>query len=271
MVWKHRATRRLPFFTLVLVLAPGCQSLGQQQFAARGGITGAQQADLKIVMGHSLEKGGDLDRAIACYTEAAQKDPTRFDACLRLALLHERQGRLADSRQWYGKALTLQPNNPDVYCNLGYSYYLHGDCVQASQALRHAIQLKADHARAHNNLGLVLARMGQSEEALAEFAKAGCSNIDAHVNLAYCFMVDGNAASARQHYEIALQLDPNSASAKRGLQDLDVMVAHLHTPAGTAAPVIPAGATAPVIQAGATAPVNESPYFASAPPTMEAK
>jgi Tfp pilus assembly protein PilF len=237
MVSRPRATNRLAPFALALILSAGCQGLGPRQaalgtdlpLASAAALTGAQQADVKIALGRSLEKSGDLDRAIACYTDAAEKDPTRFDACLRLALLHERQGRLADSREWYRKAMALQPNNADIYCNLGYSCYLHGEFMKAGQALGHAIELSPDHARAHNNLGLVLGRLGKTDDALAEFAKAGCSNADAHVNLGYCLMVEGDAVSARQQYEIALQLEPNSAAAKRALQNLNTMVAHLQT------------------------------------------
>jgi Tfp pilus assembly protein PilF len=261
MVSKLRWTKRAAAFALALVLVAGCQSTGPTASPAtvspaaepRAALTAAQQADVKIALGRSLEKSGDLDRAIAIYGDALAKDPTRYDACLRLAALHERQGRLTESREWYRKALALQPTNADVYCNLGYSLYLEGNLEPAANYLRHAVQLQPNHARAHNNLGLVLARLKQSQEALAEFKKAGESPADAHINLAYCFMVDGSTAQARQHFEMALQMEPNSTAAKKALADLSAVDARLQgAPSGVvvAANAAPSSSVRPIIPAG---------------------
>src|SRR5262249_17376332 len=153
MIPTNPCTARLAAFALALTLAAGCHSLGPQQTAsgpvpAPGAAPGAapepapqlnnaQPADLKVALARSLEKDGDRDGAIAVYTEALGKDPTRADACCRLAVLLERQGRPAEAREWYRKALALQPDNADIYCNLGYSTYLQGDLVEASKYLRY--------------------------------------------------------------------------------------------------------------------------------------
>jgi Tfp pilus assembly protein PilF len=206
-------------------------------------MTAAQRTDLKVAFGQSLEAGGDVEHAIAFYSDATASDPKRIDAQLRLAALYERQGKIAESRECYRKAIALQPANPDVYCDVGYTLYLESDWPHAAEFLQYALQLKQNHTRAHNNLGLVLARTGQTEEAYAEFKKAGCSNAEAHVNLAYCCMLDGKMAQARQNYQAALQLDPNCAAAKSALHDLNAVVAHLQNP--------PAGAVTPAASASA--------------------
>jgi Tfp pilus assembly protein PilF len=233
MVPGHFSTLGVAALALVLTVTTGCQSPGTQHTArtsappteAQPPLTKAQRADLKIALARSLEKTGDIDHAIVLYNEAAAGDPKRLDACLRLAALHEFQGRTKESRQWYSKALALQPGNADVYCDLGYSLYLQGDWAEATRHLEHAVQLSPDHARAHNNLGLVLARLGQGDEAMAQFKKAGCSAADAHINLAYCHLLEGKAVESRQHLEAALKLEPDSAAAKKALQDLHVFLA----------------------------------------------
>jgi Tfp pilus assembly protein PilF len=247
---------------LLLTLAAGCQLAGTQTTRtnsspseAQPPLTKAQQADLKIALARSLEKGGDSDRAIVLYNEAVTADPKRLDACLRLAALHELQGRTQESRQWYSKALALQPASADLYCNLGYSFYLQGDWAEASKHLEHALQLSPDHARAHNNLGLVLARLGRSDEAMAQFKKAGCSAADAHINLAYCHLLAGKAVESRHHSEAALKLEPDSAAAKKALQDLDVFLAHQQPPQ----PGVTSSANAPAAPAGTVAQRVDSP------------
>jgi Tfp pilus assembly protein PilF len=101
--------------------------------------------------------------------------------------------------------------------------------------LRHALQLNPGHARAHNNLGLVLARLGQNDEAMAEFKKGGCTSADAHINVAYCNLLAGNAQVSRQHLEIALKLEPDSAPAKKALQDFTILLARQQSPQTTSA------------------------------------
>jgi Tfp pilus assembly protein PilF len=264
---KHRWAKGVVAFAVLVALAAGCQSPGTPQAAGpavvpEGSVaepplklTDAQRADLKIALGRNLEREGNLDRAIDAFSEAAAKNPTRLDACLHLAALHERQGHLTESREWYRKALALGPNNADVYCNLGYSHYLQGDWVQAAKYLRHAVELQPNHARAHNNLGLVLARLWQSNEALAEFKKAGCNDADAYINLGYCFMVEGNTAQAQQYFNTALELDPKSAPAKKALQDLSALAARVESPrpVTAAAGSSDGPPTSPVIQTGAWA------------------
>jgi Flp pilus assembly protein TadD len=92
-------------------------------------------------------------------------------------------------------------------------------------SLRRAIDLDPGNQRAHNNLGLTLARSGRAEEALAEFRRAGCNVAGAQTNLALTLTLEGSWEEARAHYHQALALDPTSSAAKKGLQDLDSLVA----------------------------------------------
>jgi Tfp pilus assembly protein PilF len=249
----HFSAIRVTGFATWMILATGCQGLvtptGHTPIGTAeptAALTKAQRADLKVALARSLEKAGDTDRAVALYGEALAADPKRLDAYLRLAVLHEMQGRTNESRECYRKALALQPDSADVYCNLGYSLYLQGDWAEAQKHLERALQLSPEHARAHNNLGLVLARSGQSDEATAEFKKAGCSVADAHINLAYCYLVDGKCDFSRRHLETALKLEPDSAPAKKALLDLNDYLARQQTPqAGATASAGPAAGAAP--------------------------
>jgi tetratricopeptide (TPR) repeat protein len=97
--------------------------------------------------------------------------------------------------------------------------------------LRQALALQPDHARAHNNLGLVLARNGQGEAALAEFHKAGCSDAAARVNLAFALTLERNWSEARQQYVEASRVDPSSLAARNGQRELDRLIARMDSAA----------------------------------------
>jgi Flp pilus assembly protein TadD len=184
-----------------------------------------QVADVEVAMGRSFEKQGDIAQAIAAYEKALQRDPSRPDACLRLAILRDQQGKFKEAFPLYQKALAVSPGNPDVFCDMGYSLYLQHRFAEAEINLRQAVALAPEHARAHNNLGLVFAHMGRYEEALVEFRRAGCSEADAQINLAFALTLEKDWQAARERYQIALAIDASSSAARKGLRELDAVVA----------------------------------------------
>jgi Flp pilus assembly protein TadD len=189
-------------------------------------LTAVQKADVQIAYGRTLEKRGSSDQAQAVYLEALKNDPSRADACARLAVIHDQQGKFDEARLWHQKALAGQPNNPDFHCDHGYSLYLQGQFSQAEETLRQCLMLAPDHARAHNNLGLLLARTGRRDEALAEFRRAGCNEADALTNLAYALTLERQLPEARGCYERAAVIDPApSAPARKGVAEVDALMA----------------------------------------------
>jgi Tfp pilus assembly protein PilF len=182
-------------------------------------------ADVQVAFGRSLERRGELDQAVARYQEAVKQDPGRADAWRRLAILHDRKGKFDDSAEMYRKALEQRPGDPDLFCDMGYSLYLQGRWAEAEMNLRQAVALRPDHTRAHNNLGMVLARSERADEALAEFREAGCRPAEAHANLAFGLALGGHWPEAKQHYQEALAADPSCVVAKKGLEQLGAVAA----------------------------------------------
>jgi Tfp pilus assembly protein PilF len=184
-----------------------------------------QAADIRVALGRTLEQRGDLEQAQETYLEALKQDPSRGDACARLAVLYDRQGKCAQSEEFYLRAHDLQGDSPRLLCDRGYSFYLQGRWADAETSLRRAIDLDPANQRAHNNLGLTLARSGRAEEALAEFRRGGCNEAEAQANLALTLALEGSWTEARARYEQALNLEPNSNPARKGLRDLDAVIA----------------------------------------------
>ena len=86
--------------------------------------------------------------------------------------------------------------------------------------LRQAIALKPRLARAHNNLGLLLARDGKIDEALAEFRAAGCRPAEAHQNVAFVMSTERRWDEARHQYELAIAANPAATTARGRLAEL---------------------------------------------------
>jgi Flp pilus assembly protein TadD len=233
---------------LGLACLAGCQNVDRVSDGAEGrsSLNPRQVADVKIAYARTMEKHGDVARATSAYLEALKQDPTRGDAYARLAILDDQQGKFAESLEARRKALAAKPGDPDLYCDMGYSLYLQRRWDDAEMNLKQALALAPDHARAHNNLGLVLAHMGRSDDALVEFHRAGCNEADARANLAFAWTLEGRVADARQQYKYALAADPSSAPAKKDAKELDAVVSRMELarrPAAASSDVPPVAAT----------------------------
>ena len=188
-----------------------------------GQVKKEQAADVQMAVAQSLESQGQIDQAMKIYRDVIAKDGRRADAYHRLAVLHDKKGETQTSRKLYETALKKDPKNAEIHCDFGYSCYLQQQWGEAEKQLRQAIALNAELARAHNNLGLLLAHTGRKPQALKEFSKAGCTEADAHANLAFALMREQRWQEAEEHYRIALAADPSSPTATRGLQVLQAL------------------------------------------------
>lgn len=192
-------------------------------------LTPAQEADVQIAFARAAEQRGDLDQAMAVYRDALARDKGRADAYLRLAILHDRQGRFRESADLYQKALKLRPGDPEIYCDKGYSLYLQRRWAESEMVLRQSLAIDPSLRRAHNNLAMVLARTNRHEEALAEFRGGGNSVADAYSNLAFALTLDRQWQAARENYKRALAASPSSTTIQARLRELDALVARLET------------------------------------------
>jgi protein O-mannosyl-transferase len=142
------------------------------------------------------------------------KDPRSWFAYTNLGSLRLSQGRSAEARACFEKALELKPDFAVAYNNLGNTWLREGDLEQATRDHSRAVALQPDYAEAHNNLGIDLARAGRYDEAIASYRRAIA--IDpryalAHYNLANALVRTRDVSGAERHYRESVTLDPYSA------------------------------------------------------------
>ena len=252
--------------------APSPLGFGNEPKGGGTTITPAQEADVQISMGRVAEQQGDLDQAMAAYRAALDRDKSRADAYARLAILHDKQGKFRESADLYRKALALRPGDPDIFCDMGYSFYLQRRWAEAEMNLRQSLAVNPEHRRAHNNLALLLVRDNRLGDALAEFGKAGSDPVQAHMNLAFALTIDQRWESARAEYQRALALDPSSQLAKARLDELNNLLAKREpaAPAPDGARRDPALLTAATATAAPTARRGPDGTTAAATPPQSA-
>lgn len=186
-------------------------------------INREQKIDVQMAVAKSFESDGQTEEAIGIYQDVLKKDKGRVDACHRLALLYSKKGDWESAKKYFEIALKKAPKSADLLCDLGYNYYLQRKFKEAEPCWQQAIKFQPQHARAHNNLGLLLARTGREADAMKEFAKAGCSDAESRANLGLAYTIENRWQDARIQYRLALTANPDLATARNGLQTLQTL------------------------------------------------
>jgi tetratricopeptide (TPR) repeat protein len=129
----------------------------------------------------------------------------------------------ADSDNWaeaieaYEKALELEDDYADAYCNLGAVRYNQGQRAAARRAFEACLAREADHVEANFNLANVLEEVGDDGGALKHYRRALASDPlypDLHINLALLYEKIGRTRGACDHWRRVLQLDPKGSWAE---------------------------------------------------------
>jgi tetratricopeptide (TPR) repeat protein len=131
-----------------------------------------------------------------------------------------KQGRLSEALT-QGKALSGQyPGDPTVHNILGVINARIGHAEEALACYDRALAIKPDFAEVHNNRGNLLNRLGQNAEAVASYRKAlqiKPEYAEAHNNLGVALYDAGEIDQATTSYREALRVRPSYAEAQNNL------------------------------------------------------
>lgn len=199
----------------------------------------------ELALEREPENAGANERLGLLYVEAQQDelaenmlhaairlDPRRWRAYNGLGVLADRRGEYASAEQHYDRAHVLQPNNASVINNRGYSHYLAGKLDAAEADLRYAAQLGAPKGT-WTNLGKVLAKKGQYEEALESLMKES-DMAHAYNLLGEVARDTGDLQRARQFFSDAISAAPRFfQEAQDNLSEVDERL-KTAPPSGTA-------------------------------------
>lgn len=133
------------------------------------------------------------------------------------ALAAQRRGDTNRAKELYARALDRDPQNADLYNNVGMLYKSTGEADRAEDAYRHAVALNPKLAAAWSNLGVLLSERGRRKEAIAALQQAIAvdpTNVGVKVNLALQYHAAGLYTDARRLLEEAVRASPTMAEAQ---------------------------------------------------------
>ena len=188
--------------------------------SARGATHGGPEFAQQLTQGRNLENAGKDGEARKVYEKLIVAHPDRFEPYHRLGVVADRQKRYREAQALYAQAIRRQPRYPDLFNDLGFSFFLQGKLEKAEVAMLKAVSLSPSEARYRNNLGMVLAHMERYGEALEEFRRAG-SDADAYHNLAFVLTSKNRIEDATDCFRLALAADPDHEPSRRALESFE--------------------------------------------------
>jgi len=162
-------------------------------------------------------EGGTLSRPSAAVDTAR-------DWFLRGCELDTDSEKWAEASEAYEKALELDDDHADAYCNLGAVRYNQGQRAAARRAFEACLAREADHVEANFNLANVLEELGDDGGALRHYRRALATDPaypDLHINLALLYEKIGRTRGACDHWRRVLQLDPEGSWADLARQRIE--------------------------------------------------
>ena len=119
-----------------------------------------------------------LDDSIKAIGAALQLKSNYLDAVFLLSQVYAAKGDLSNAIIAAQFASQLNPQNPQVFFQLGLLQYNNKQFDAATTSFATAIKLQPDYANAQYFLGLSYAQLGKNDEAIAQFAALSKTNPD---------------------------------------------------------------------------------------------
>ena len=160
------------------------------------------------------------------YAHTVRVNPRSLAAHSVFGHRHAQAGDVNKALAEYDQALAANPGDPLVLSLVGDLYVRQRRLPEAAAAYREALLGMPDDASLHVNLGVVLAQAGQVDEGarlLRRATELEPEDAEAHANLATALSAKQDWAGARRHYEAALRINPESLTARRGVERLQAL------------------------------------------------
>jgi tetratricopeptide (TPR) repeat protein len=173
---------------------------------------------LAIAIQH--HQAGNLQAAEQIYRQILAVEPNHVDAIHLLGVMANQVGRHETAVDYLRRAIELRADVAAFHNNLGEAYRASRRTAEAVACYHRALDLSPNYAEAHSNLGNALKELGEPDQAIASYRRAlelKPDFADAHYNLGIALKDQGALDPAIASYRRALELRPDFAAAHNNL------------------------------------------------------
>jgi len=165
----------------------------------------------RIQRGRELLNAGQLNEAITELTTAAVLEPKSGEVHMLLGVTYDRKGLGGRARDEF-EAAAHDPNNQAMHLNnLGFLLYRQGEYDDAIKQLKKAAKLSPDDVRIWNNLVLVQLAAEKFDDAYKSSVQV-LGEFDSRVKIADRLQWHGRTKDAIKQLEKARQIRPDSTA-----------------------------------------------------------
>ena len=165
---------------------------------------------------------------VACSGNAKRQTDKAHEAAVynvQLGLAYMNQGQLERAKDKLDRALTQDPDSPDVHSARATLFARLNQKDKADEEFRAALRLAPHDPRMVNNYAVYLCQNGRYDEGVKRFLEAAHNALyptpeAAYTNAGVCLRAAKRDDEARVNFTRALQLKPNFAEAQFQLANL---------------------------------------------------
>lgn len=126
--------------------------------------------DIALAYAKALAANGQFNQALNIIDVAIRVEAPHWNTLSVKGAILDQMGRNTEARDLYRQAMLTAPNEAGLHANMGLSFAMTGDLVQAEKNLRKAKSLPGATGRIRQNLALVIGLQGRFDEARAIYA-----------------------------------------------------------------------------------------------------
>lgn len=159
----------------------------------------------------------DVVRTLKRHAELDESKRSAYELYLEGCRFDEDEATFERAEEMYRRALQLDPTLANALTNLGNVRFRRGFPEEAEEHYKNALAIDADQPEAYYNLGFLYYERGDARAAVVCFERAVAKDpgfADAHFNLAMALEEVGERSTARRHWQVYLQLEPQGAWAE---------------------------------------------------------
>ncbi|MEP3482671.1 MAG: tetratricopeptide repeat protein [Fuerstiella sp.] len=175
-------------------------------------LSRAERANVCLQTGLSLAAHQKDDHAILQLKKARDLNPKRSGIAHPLAVLYDRKGQFGLAEQEYQRAMSDGKPSPSLLNDFGYFRYVQGRLDEAKDLLERAIALSPEDNQAKVNLAMAHAASEDYESAY-ELFRSSVGPAAAHQNIGLILLRSGQEEQAIAHLQQATTIDPSLQAA----------------------------------------------------------
>jgi tetratricopeptide (TPR) repeat protein len=177
------------------------------------------QSRPRFLLGHALERSGDIPGAVDCYEAALRLDPRDVETIIHLGNLYFGLKRYPDAETKFRAGLELQPKSPQALLGLAQTLDVQKK-PEAAAAFRDYLAVQPDATGAQSRVIHLLLEQKQYEAALTELDRADAGKsptLDSLRSRADIQIAQKKWDDAIITLRKAITLAPNDADLRGGL------------------------------------------------------